>query len=236
MGKGGLSADRKMDDEQALSVELCNADSAARSEAPALLDSAAPGPEPGEITTGSSAARLIACALSRDKPSEAVSIMVRVYGQAVFNYCFRMLHNASEAEDVSQTVFYEAFRDIHTYRGTLARPWLIGIARHRCLDALEARRVRTYRTESIDGGEEHVDPAPLSDEQVQSRMAVATLGECMEALNPEVRVSLLMHFKEGRSFTEIGSSFGEQPKTLEKRVARAVEKLRHCMETKGVKP
>jgi RNA polymerase sigma-70 factor (ECF subfamily) len=236
MGKGGLGADRKMGDEQASNVEPCNAGSAVRDETPALLDRAATGREQEEITAGSNATQLISYALSRDRPREAVAIMARVYGRAVFAYCFRMLHNASEAEDVSQTVFLEALEDICAYRGALARSWLIGIAHHRCLDALAARRVRAQRTESIDGSAEHVDPGPLSDEQVQSRMAVATLGECMEALSPEVRISLLMRFKEGRSFTEIGSSFGEPPKTLEKRVARAVEKLRHCMETKGVKP
>jgi RNA polymerase sigma-70 factor (ECF subfamily) len=146
-----------------------------------------------------------------------------------------MLRDASEAEDVSQTVFLEAFKCIRTYsRRAPARTWLIGIAHHRCLDTLEARRIRNERLQSIDGGSEYVDQRPLSDDQLEERIVAAALGECINALKPEARVAVLMRFKEGFSFAAIGSAFGEPPKTLEKRVERALMRLTHCMEKKGV--
>jgi RNA polymerase sigma factor (sigma-70 family) len=62
---------------------------------------------------------------------------------AVLAFCRRMLGSVEEAEDAAQLTFLAAYRDLERSVSPQAlRPWLYGIARHRCLSMLRARRER----------------------------------------------------------------------------------------------
>jgi RNA polymerase sigma factor (sigma-70 family) len=59
----------------------------------------------------------------------------------VLAFCRHMLGSREEAEDVVQLTFLAAYRDLgRGERPAALRPWLYGIARHRCLSVLRARR------------------------------------------------------------------------------------------------
>jgi RNA polymerase sigma factor (sigma-70 family) len=59
----------------------------------------------------------------------------------VLAFCRRMLGSPEEAEDAVQLTFITAYRDLlGSERPIMLRPWLYGIARHRCLSALRMRR------------------------------------------------------------------------------------------------
>jgi RNA polymerase sigma factor (sigma-70 family) len=59
----------------------------------------------------------------------------------VLAFCRHMLGSREEAEDVVQLTFLAAHRDLMRGEPPFAlRPWLYGIARHRCLSVLRARR------------------------------------------------------------------------------------------------
>jgi RNA polymerase sigma factor (sigma-70 family) len=59
----------------------------------------------------------------------------------VLAFCRHMLGSREEAEDVAQLTFLAAYRDLgRGERPAALRPWLYGIARHRCLSVLRARR------------------------------------------------------------------------------------------------
>ena len=59
----------------------------------------------------------------------------------VLAFCQHMLGSREEAEDVVQLTFLAAHRDLIRGEPPFAlRPWLYGIARHRCLSVLRARR------------------------------------------------------------------------------------------------
>ena len=61
----------------------------------------------------------------------------------VLAFCRHMLGSMDEAEDVVQLTFLAAYRDLGRSEPPVAlRPWLYGIARHRCLSVLRARRER----------------------------------------------------------------------------------------------
>jgi RNA polymerase sigma factor (sigma-70 family) len=63
--------------------------------------------------------------------------------RSLLAYCRRMLDSIEEAEDAVQLTFMAAYHDLmHAEQPTAWRPWLYGIARHRCLSALRLRRER----------------------------------------------------------------------------------------------
>jgi RNA polymerase sigma-70 factor (ECF subfamily) len=48
---------------------------------------------------------------------EAFEEIYRRHHKKVYSLCFRMVRSASEAEDLTQEVFLQLFRKLHTFRG-----------------------------------------------------------------------------------------------------------------------
>jgi hypothetical protein len=48
---------------------------------------------------------------------EAFEEIYHLHHKRVYSICFRMLQNASDAEDLTQQVFIQLFRKLHTFRG-----------------------------------------------------------------------------------------------------------------------
>jgi RNA polymerase sigma factor (sigma-70 family) len=186
-----------------------------------------PQPEPGDD--------LIA-ALDAGNYSVAIEILLMLYGDYIYSYCRRVLGNATEAEDVSQTVFAQALQDLKDLSGPqVARLWLRGIARHRCMDRLRARR-RDFQV--VDNG----DLCSLVDRQIaiaqgdsDPRIAKA-LDECLDCLDARSREVLVLRYHDDLSFDEISKLTSDTPGALRVRLSRALPALRRCLEGKGVQP
>jgi len=158
------------------------------------------------------------------------------YGDYIYGYCRRLLGNTTEAEDVSQTVFVHALRDLKDLSDIQgAQGWLRGIARHRCMDRLRARQ-RDLRV--IDSG----DSCSPVDEQLavvpsdhDPRIASA-LDDCLGRLDARSRAVLALRFHDGLSFEEISTLTSDTSGALRVRLVRALQTLRRCLESKGVRP
>jgi RNA polymerase sigma-70 factor, ECF subfamily len=166
----------------------------------------------------------------------AMELLLMQHGDCIYGYCRRFLGNTIEAEDVSQTVFAQAFQDLKSLSSPhIAGVWLRGIARHRCLDRLRARR-RDFQM--IDDSElcAFVDPQPgvvLSDSDPRVGQA---LDECLDCLDERSREVLVLRFHDELTFEEISRLTHDTPGALRVRLARALPALRRCLEGKGVQP
>ena len=69
---------------------------------------------------------------------------------------------------------------------------------------------------------------------VESREIAAALAACLETLPEEQRVCFDLRHGEEFSYAEIASVLGIPPGTVMSRLARAREKMRACLEGKGV--
>ncbi len=82
----------------------------------------------------------------------------------LYNVAYRMVGNASDAEDLLQEIFLLAYRKLSSFRGdsTLAT-WLHRLAMNACLDHLRSRAAKTaHATSSLEGdpgGGRTLDPA-----------------------------------------------------------------------------
>jgi RNA polymerase sigma factor (sigma-70 family) len=71
----------------------------------------------------------------------AFEVLFDRHHRAVLAFCRQMLRSPEEAEDAVQHTFMAAYRDLVRHERPVAlRPWLYGIARHRCLNVLRDRR------------------------------------------------------------------------------------------------
>jgi len=81
--------------------------------------------------------------------TQAFAQLVDKYQQPVMNLVYRMLRDATEAEDIAQNVFVQVYRSAHRYEvAAKFSTWLFTIARNLCLN--ELRRRSRHPAESID--------------------------------------------------------------------------------------
>jgi RNA polymerase sigma-70 factor (ECF subfamily) len=172
-------------------------------------------------------------ALDRGARREAFALLLRAYGPRLRRLCHAMIRDAALAEDVHQTVFLEAWRDLPRFaRRAPLRSWLTGICRHRCLDALKAERRRRKYVEPE--ARDAADPVAGADVRLADAEASPVLDGCVKRLAPEVRMALLLRYQEGLAYDEIARIARERAGTLQMRVSRALVALRDCLKSHGV--
>src|SRR2546428_6945249 len=88
--------------------------------------------------------------------SRAFGELVDKYKQPVMNTVYRMLRDATEAEDLAQNVFIQVYKSAHRYRVSAKfSTWLFTIVRNMCLN--EIRRRSRHPAVSMD------EPSPEQD-------------------------------------------------------------------------
>ncbi len=168
-----------------------------------------------------------------DQPA-ALTILMEAYGQEIFRHCRHVVGCSDLAADVHQTVFVQAYRDLASFGNRSSyRTWLFAIARNRCLDALKAHRRRGLRFLLGMTVADRPDPTPTAQEQLHQHTQTVAMDRALERLKPEVRIAVLLRYREEMSFEEMAQVCGERPATLQARVARALPKLRRALERQG---
>ena len=144
---------------------------------------------------------------------------------AVLAMALRILRNRSEAEDVVQEAFVEAWKRASSFdsrRGT-AFSFVLAIARSRALDRLRSRGAEGRATQAFALEEKKPVPLPIeSAEQWQDRDRIQG---AMASLPAEQRNVLELAYFEGLSQTEIATRTGDPLGTVKTRCRLALEKL-----------
>ncbi len=164
----------------------------------------------------------------------ALTALMDAYGGELYRHCLAVLGTEALAADVHQLVFVHAFRDLNKFRGESSfRTWLYAIARHRCLDALRARRRFRRRFETRSELPETASATSLED-VADARIRARALHLALEELPAKVRVPVVLRYIDDMSFAEIGEICNAKPATVQARVARALPVLRRYLSDAGL--
>ena len=157
----------------------------------------------------------------------------------VFATAVRLLGNAAEAEDVSQTVFLRAFQRFDNIGPSpAAAGWLQAVTRNACLNHLsryrsrwhlfsELRRVGDDDADSIYETTLASDDSPLADiEQAEER---AHLERALRRLPDHQRVPLVLFHFENVSYQEIADILGVSIGKVKTDIHRGREALRRLL-------
>jgi RNA polymerase sigma factor (sigma-70 family) len=193
-----------------------------------------PGPPP---EAASDPERDALAALDRGRFEEALAVLMRTYGSAVYRYCRQTVGDDDLAQEVHQMTFVQAYEGLPRFsRRSSLRTWLFGIARHRCLDLLKISRRRRKRFGPIEDTFEPPAPDRSAEDRLADRSRAGALADCLRALAPHVRDTVLLRFQQNLSYPEIAALSDEKAPALQVRVARALPLLRRCLEKKGMAP
>jgi RNA polymerase sigma-70 factor (ECF subfamily) len=165
----------------------------------------------------------------------ALEDLMDTHGDAVLRYCICKLGDHEVAEDARQQTFLEALRDFDRVEPRSLGAWLFGIAKNRCLDAIRSQQRHASR---IENDEEAVmnthDPGSGPSARIEHAQSTAALEECLQSLQPEVRMAVRMRYHTDLTYEELAVQLSSTPGALQMKVARALAKLRECLESKGV--
>jgi len=159
---------------------------------------------------------------------ESYGTLVEAYQQRIFRYCFHMLGQLQEAEDVAQDVFIKGFERLGQYQeGTYFGAWLYKIAYRECLNRL--KRAKTY--ERLIRLFMRTAPRVEMDHTAGVEYN-AELRQAMLRLNPEDRHIILLRIVEENRFEDIAEQLNMSYAAVRKRYERAKWKLKNGLSEK----
>jgi len=148
--------------------------------------------------------------------------LVNRYHRSVYNVALRMLGNVQDAEDVTQTVFGNAFVSLDTYDPRYRFfSWIYRMTVNESLNTLKRRR----KVVSLDGSFDV--PAPLRS--ASAAEAEDRVGRALLQLKPDDRAVVVLKHFVSFSYEEISDVLGVPVKTVKSRLFTARERLRESL-------
>ncbi len=158
----------------------------------------------------------------------AFETLVHRYVNLVYSVAFRQTHDSTLAGEVTQTVFIIlAGKARKMHPETILAGWLYRTAQFAASRALRAEhRRQKYEEEAARMKPEAAD---ATWEQMKP-----FLDEGMAQLGEKDRNAVLLRYFQDKSLKDVGAAFGTSERAAQKRVARAIEKLRAFFTKRGV--
>src|ERR1039458_6806185 len=177
-------------------------------------------------------------AYARENSEESFAALVNRHLNLVHSAALRQVRSPQLAEEVAQSVFTDLSRNAAKLKpDTILTAWLYQVTRRTAINVVrrEARRqlreqiateMNTLNTDSL--SRQSGTPA---DEWSQVE---PMLDEAMATLDAADRTAVLLRYFENKSLREVGAALGTSDDAAQKRVSRAVERLREFLAKRGV--
>ena len=163
--------------------------------------------------------------IDRCKRGEATAFkeLYQRYAKAMYNTCLRILSNASEAEDVLQESFTEAFRNIHgfEYRSGFGS-WIKQICINRSINQLKRRKVTWV---DIELANKHEETYSHETDELDIQFRVEKVKLAIKQLPDGYRAVLSLYLLEGYDHEEIAEILQVSGSTSRTQYIRAKQKL-----------
>ncbi|MGH2486828.1 MAG: sigma-70 family RNA polymerase sigma factor [Ktedonobacterales bacterium] len=166
---------------------------------------------------------------------QAFASLVEKYKDSVFNVAYRMLGNASEAEDVAQEAFVRAYTQLHTYKDSHRfSTWLLSIASHLSIDQLRRRRFLALPLENVPFLEWIADAGVGPEDAALAVEASDEMQRVLSVLPAKYRAVLMLRYWHDLSYEEIAEALHLTPPLVKARLHRARELVARSMKATGL--
>jgi len=164
-----------------------------------------------------------------ERNREALGILFHRYARMVRAVAYRILRDASEADDLVQEVFLFIFR-----KGTLfdaargsARSWIVQVTYHRAIDRRRYLASRHfYTTMNLEDAYAFRDDIAFYERSIEGVIGKGMLRRIDEALTEDQRKTMQLYFFEGYALDEIAGLLGQTIGNVRNHYYRGLEKMR----------
>lgn len=148
------------------------------------------------------------------------------FGRGVYAFSLQRIKDPVQAEEVVVETMYEVWKGARRFRGdSQVRTWVLGIARHKVLDRLRARK--HVQLDEID--ETIACTEPGGYEIVARAHDAAAIAKCMELLSDAHRECLHLAFFQDLSMAEIAKIQQCPANTVKTRIFHAKRNIKSCL-------
>ncbi|MCZ6710591.1 MAG: sigma-70 family RNA polymerase sigma factor [Gammaproteobacteria bacterium] len=165
----------------------------------------------------------------------ALETLFTTYGERVFRYAHRMISDVSRAEEVTNDVMMEIWKNAGKFEGrSKVSTWILGITRHLALNAVRGKKLDTI---DIDDAPEIADTSQTAQAGALSRdreSLTRDLRTALGQLSADHRDVVELTFFHGHSYQEIAEIVGCPENTVKTRMFHARKQLKAILMVVGV--
>jgi RNA polymerase sigma factor (sigma-70 family) len=158
---------------------------------------------------------------ARENSQDAFTALVDRHVNLVYSAALRQVRSPQLAEEIAQSVFADLARDAGKLKAdTILPAWLYSVTRRTAIDAIRKESRRQLREQIA------VEMNDMNSTANEWKQIEPLLDDAMAALDETDRAAILLRYFENKSLREVGEALGASDDAAQKRVSRAVEKLR----------
>jgi len=187
--------------------------------------------------------------MDRLKSGDTASIdeLYRRYAKKLYAFCGSLI-SARNPEDLVHDVFMRVIEKAHRYNQKKAsfRTWLFRIARNRCIDflrhekkikilSLEQKTAHSNGEKALSLGDTLAGDGQHTEKSFEDKAAIQAVHDCIKGLqNEEEKQAIVLYYILAKVYREIGEIFSKSITIVKRRIAAAEEKVKRCLERKGI--
>jgi len=185
----------------------------------------------GQIDASEQTAQLVAKAMSGNRM--ALERLAGIFHEDVFRMVYYRTRSTMDAEDITQEIFIQAFKNLSRLRSTdRFKSWLFSIAVNRVRDFYRKKRFQQILSPLTDSGQEDLpntgsDEKPEALDNIMRRDFWKQVELLLDKLSKKEREVFLLRFVDHLSIKEVSQVLKKSESTVKTHLYRALRKFRN---------
>jgi RNA polymerase sigma factor (sigma-70 family) len=165
----------------------------------------------------------------RKQSQDAFTALVDRHLNLVYSAALRQVQSPQLAEEISLSAFTRLARHAATLApDTILTAWLYQVTRHLAVDVIRSEARRQSREKAA------LQMSAINEPAADWSHIEPLLDEAMQLLDDTSRAAILLRYFENKSLQEVGAAIGVSEDAAQKRVSRAVDRLREFLSKRNV--
>jgi len=150
---------------------------------------------------------------------KSLEILIKKYLGQIYNFTYKRVGNAQDAEDITQEAFVKAWCNLKSFDcDKNFKTWIFSIAKNTCIDFLRKKKALLYLETIKELGE--------NDKNLEQIDIAQLLSSTTNKLMPKYQAVLCSYHGDNLNFREISEKTGESINTVKSRYRRAILEIR----------
>lgn len=165
---------------------------------------------------------------------ENIDVLYSSHFPEIFRYCYNLIKNKEEAEDISEESFVNAYYHYDPTKQTSFRTYIYRIAENRCKDYFRSKKYKQSKS-TVSLYEIPVTFSTINpNTEIEKHELLEIFYKCLDQLKVEEKQSIKLYHIDNFTLQEITQIIGKSINTVRNRMNSGLKKLKICLKKKGV--